>query len=70
MVKADGLAAGKGVLICQSHAEAEEAVKDMLEGGSFGDAGNTVVIEQYLDGIEISVFVLTDGENYKLLPSG
>jgi phosphoribosylamine--glycine ligase len=69
VVKADGLAAGKGVLICQSHPEAEEAVKDMLTGGAFGEAGNTVVIEQYLDGIEISIFVLTDGENYKLLPS-
>ncbi|MEZ4687490.1 MAG: phosphoribosylamine--glycine ligase [Bacteroidia bacterium] len=69
VVKADGLAAGKGVLICLSHGEAEEAVKDMLEGGAFGEAGSTVVIEQYLDGIEISVFVLTDGEHYKLLPS-
>lgn len=69
VVKADGLAAGKGVLICESHADAETGVRDMLAGGAFGEAGSTVVIEEFLDGIEISVFVLTDGKNYKLLPS-
>ncbi|MEM7373061.1 MAG: phosphoribosylamine--glycine ligase [Bacteroidota bacterium] len=69
VVKASGLAAGKGVLICQTHAEAEAALKDMLSGQSFGEAGETVVIEEYLDGIEISIFVLSDGSDYKILPS-
>ena len=69
VVKASGLAAGKGVLICESHIEAIEVTRKMLSGESFGEAGETVVIEQYLDGIEISVFVLTDGKSYKLLPS-
>ncbi len=69
VVKASGLAAGKGVLICETHAEAATAVKTMLSGEAFGSAGQTVVIEAYLDGIEISIFVLTDGQNYKLLPS-
>jgi phosphoribosylamine--glycine ligase len=69
VVKASGLAAGKGVLICDSHLEAIEATRQMLSGESFGEAGETVVIEEYLDGIEISVFVLTDGKSYKLLPS-
>ncbi len=67
VLKADGLAAGKGVLICQSIAEAQEEFKAML-GGKFGDAGNRVVIEEFLDGIEFSVFVLTDGRSYKVLP--
>jgi phosphoribosylamine--glycine ligase len=57
------------VLICESHIEAIETTRKMLSGESFGEAGETVVIEQYLDGIEISVFVLTDGKSYKLLPS-
>jgi phosphoribosylamine--glycine ligase len=69
VVKADGLAAGKGVIICEDRESAKDAVHNMLEGGAFGQAANTVVIEQFLDGIEISVFVLTDGEHYKLLPS-
>lgn len=69
VVKASGLAAGKGVLICESHAHAHEVVAEMLSGSSFGEAGQTVVIEEFLKGIEISVFVLTDGKNYKLLPS-
>ena len=69
VVKASGLAAGKGVLICDSHQEAIAATESMLSGESFGQAGETVVIEQYLDGIEISIFVLTDGHSYKLLPS-
>ena len=61
VLKADGLAAGKGVIIAQSHKEAEDALKNML-GGQFGEAGNKVVIEDFLKGIEVSVFVLTDGE--------
>lgn len=69
VVKASGLAAGKGVLICESHIEAIEATRSMLSGESFGEAGETVVIEEFLDGIEISIFVLTDGKSYKILPS-
>ncbi len=67
VLKADGLAAGKGVIISQSQEEAEEAFLEML-GGKFGKAGQKVVVEQFLDGIEFSVFVLTDGENYVVLP--
>ncbi len=67
VLKADGLAAGKGVLICESHQEAMTELKLML-GGKFGEAGKTVVIEQFLKGIEFSVFVLTDGKNYLILP--
>ncbi len=67
VLKADGLAAGKGVIICQSHKEAVKEIGDML-GGKFGDASAKVVVEQFLDGIEFSVFVLTDGKNYKILP--
>ncbi len=69
VVKASGLAAGKGVLICESHSHAREVVKDMHSGSSFGEAGNTVIIEEFLKGIEISIFVLTDGTDYVLLPS-
>ncbi|RZK76291.1 MAG: GNAT family N-acetyltransferase [Pedobacter sp.] len=61
VLKADGLAAGKGVVICQTVAEAQEELKLML-GGKFGNAGSLVVIEEYLTGIELSVFVLTDGD--------
>lgn len=68
VLKADGLAAGKGVLIIKDLNEAKEALGKML-GGQFGDASNTVVIEEFLDGIELSVFVLTDGKNYKILPT-
>lgn len=68
VLKADGLAAGKGVLICPNHAEAKEALRDMLESNKFGTAGARVVIEQFLKGIEFSVFVLTDGEHYRILP--
>lgn len=68
VLKADGLAAGKGVLICTETLEAQEELKLML-GGKFGSAGATVVIEEFLSGIELSVFVLTDGENYITLPS-
>jgi phosphoribosylamine--glycine ligase len=68
VLKADGLAAGKGVIIAEKHAEAEVAFKEMLLDGKFGSAGNKVVVEQFLKGIELSVFVLTDGEHYKILP--
>jgi phosphoribosylamine---glycine ligase len=68
VVKASGLAAGKGVLICDNHAEAEAGVREMLSGSAFGAAGETVVIEQFLTGIEVSVFVLTDGKTWRLLP--
>lgn len=69
VVKADGLCAGKGVIIAQSKDEAKTAVSDMLSGASFGDAGTSVVVEEYLDGYELSVFAICDGENYKVLPA-
>ena len=68
VLKADGLAAGKGVLILDSLAEAEKELKEMLENAKFGNASSKVLIEEYLKGIELSVFVLTDGKNYKILP--
>lgn len=68
VLKADGLAAGKGVIITTDPSEAQETLKDMLHGGKFGKAGSKVLIEQFLKGIELSVFVLTDGTNYLLLP--
>jgi len=68
VIKADGLAAGKGVVIAQSIADAVKAFRAMVMNEQFGDASKKVVIEQFLDGIELSVFVLTDGENYILLP--
>ncbi|UII21843.1 phosphoribosylamine--glycine ligase [Fulvivirga ligni] len=68
VLKADGLAAGKGVLICQSLQEAKDSLTTMLADKQFGAASEKVLIEEYLDGIELSVFVLTDGENYVLLP--
>jgi phosphoribosylamine--glycine ligase len=68
VVKASGLAAGKGVVIAETHDEAKAAVTDMLSGNAFGDAGTTVVIEQFLRGIELSVFVLTDGNSGLVLP--
>ncbi|QIE59935.1 phosphoribosylamine--glycine ligase [Rasiella rasia] len=68
VLKADGLAAGKGVLILQDLNEAKAELEAMLSG-KFGDASTTVVIEEFLDGIELSVFVLTDGKNYKVLPT-
>lgn len=67
VLKADGLCAGKGVLILPTLEEAKKELCEML-GGMFGDASNTVVIEEFLSGIECSVFVLTDGEHYKVLP--
>lgn len=69
VLKADGLAAGKGVLICQSLKEAESELIAMLKDEKFGLASSKVVIEEFLDGIEISCFVLTDGRSYKILPS-
>jgi phosphoribosylamine---glycine ligase len=66
VLKADGLAAGKGVLIISDLEEAKQSLKEMI-GGMFGDASSTVVIEEFLAGIELSVFVLTDGKNYKTL---
>jgi phosphoribosylamine--glycine ligase len=68
VIKADGLAAGKGVIIAQSKEEAKEAINAMLIDNKFAKAGEKVLIEDYLDGIELSVFVLTDGKNYKILP--
>ncbi len=67
VLKADGLAAGKGVLIINNLDEAKESLKVMLNG-QFGEASSKVVIEEYLDGIEVSYFVITDGDNYVLLP--
>jgi len=67
VLKADGLAAGKGVLILDTKEEAKKELGDML-GGMFGEASKTVVIEEFLDGIECSVFVMTDGNDYKVLP--
>lgn len=68
VLKADGLAAGKGVVITSDIAEAKEVFTDMIRNAQFGDASKTVVIEQFLTGIELSVFAFTDGENYVLLP--
>ena len=68
VIKADGLAAGKGVMICQNHIEALSEFELMIQRAKFGEAGKKVVIEEFLLGIELSVFVLTDGENYLLLP--
>ena len=67
VLKADGLCAGKGVLILPTLEEAKKELKEML-GGMFGNASSTVVIEEFLSGIECSVFVMTDGKNYKILP--
>lgn len=68
VLKADGLAAGKGVLICQTLEEAQTELIAMLQDKKFGEASSTVVIEEFLTGIELSVFVLTDGHTYKILP--
>lgn len=68
VLKADGLAAGKGVLIIKDLEEAKLALRNMLIEEQFGSASQNVVIEEYLDGIEMSVFVLTDGDSYKILP--
>lgn len=68
VLKADGLAAGKGVIIAETLAVAKTSMNDMLVGAKFGAAGNKVVVEQFLKGIELSVFVLSDGVSYKILP--
>ncbi len=68
VLKADGLAAGKGVIICQNHIEAISEFELMIQRSKFGDAGKRVVVEEFLYGIELSVFVLTDGKNYLMLP--
>ena len=69
VLKADGLAAGKGVLIIESISEAKSELKSMLLDSKFGRASSTVVIEEFLDGIELSVFVITNGDTYKILPT-
>jgi len=69
VLKADGLAAGKGVLICETLEDAKVELKAMIADAKFGAASSVVVIEEFLKGIELSVFVLTDGESYKVLPS-
>lgn len=69
VLKADGLAAGKGVLILNDLDEAKQELENMLTHSKFGEASSKVVIEEFLDGIELSVFVLTDGKNYKVLPT-
>ncbi|MFZ6011335.1 MAG: phosphoribosylamine--glycine ligase [Bacteroidota bacterium] len=68
VLKADGLAAGKGVIISLSQAEAKAVIKDMLVNKKFGEASTKVLIEEFLNGIELSVFVLTDGKDYVILP--
>tara|TARA_B100000427_G_scaffold253034_1_gene216415 strand:- start:191 stop:1132 length:942 start_codon:yes stop_codon:yes gene_type:complete len=69
VIKADGLAAGKGVFICNKLTEACNIIDDIIIKNKFGAAGDEIVIEQFLDGIELSVFILTDGHSYKMLPS-
>lgn len=69
VLKADGLAAGKGVLILNDLAEAQQELSNMLVDAKFGEASSKVVIEEFLDGIELSCFVLTDGKSYKILPT-
>ena len=68
VVKADGLCAGKGVIIAQSREDAKAAAKGMLSGESFGEAGKRVVVEEFLDGFELSFFAICDGENFVSLP--
>lgn len=68
VLKADGLAAGKGVLILNDIKEAKQELKNMLKDAKFGEASSRVVIEEFLDGIELSVFIITDGQSYKILP--
>jgi len=69
VLKADGLAAGKGVVITSTLSEAESVAKDMLDNKQFGDASSRILIEEFLDGIEVSVFILTDGKDYVILPA-
>ncbi len=69
VVKADGLCGGKGVIIAQSHEEAKKAAGEMLSGNAFGDAGTAIVVEEFLDGYELSVFAICDGKDYVVLPA-
>jgi len=69
VLKADGLAAGKGVVICETIQQAQDELTEMLEKSKFGEASEKVVIEEFLSGMELSVFVITDGKHYKLLPA-
>lgn len=69
VVKADGLCGGKGVIIAQSHDEAKKAAGEMLAGNSFGEAGTSIVVEEFLDGYELSVFAVCDGKDYVVLPA-
>lgn len=69
VVKADGLCGGKGVIIAQNHDEAKVAISEMLSGKSFGDAGKKVIVEEFLDGYELSMFAVCDGDDYILLPA-
>ncbi len=69
VVKADGLCGGKGVIIATSRDEAKKAASDMLSGESFGDAGTSIVVEEFLDGYELSLFAICDGDDYKILPA-
>ena len=69
VVKVDGLAAGKGVVICNSHADGEKAINSIMHDKVFGDAGNNIVIEEFLEGLEASIFVFTDGSEFLLLES-
>ncbi len=69
VVKADGLCGGKGVIIASTHNEAKKASGDMLSGNSFGDAGKAIIIEEFLDGYELSIFAVCDGKDFILLPA-
>jgi len=69
VVKADGLCGGKGVIIAQSRDEAKKTVGEMLSGEAFGDAGKAIVVEEFLDGYELSIFAICDGENFVVLPA-
>lgn len=69
VVKADGLCAGKGVFIAQSHDDAKHMIKKMLSGEAFGDAGKCVIVEEFLDGYELSVFAVCDGKDFIMLPA-
>ncbi len=69
VIKADGLCAGKGVIIAQTYEEAKNVAKEMLDGKSFGDAGKTIVVEEFLEGFELSVFAMCDGKDFIVLPA-
>jgi len=69
VVKADGLCGGKGVIIAQSHEEAKKTAQEMLSGDAFGEAGTAIVVEEFLDGYELSIFAVCDGKDYVILPA-